>query len=412
MLAVPYKERLEEIFSQRKNSLCGLRSRAWKRAWEIGVPDIKSEPFRKVLLTPLYERKFVEKKIELLDVAPYIRSDMHQVVFINGRFCPHLSSVNALKPCVVLPIEEAFLRYGIFLQNRIHYNIKNETNFFSLLTEALQDSGLFIYVPPNTKIEKPIQLIQLYSGEKCYASPRIQVMVGSSSELKVFSEQIFLSNDAIVNALFDVVVEQNAKCEVEELSLQSADHIIMQHVRATLRRDSSFSHFFATNGSKLYRQDINVELLESGSSTNLKGVWNLNSDRKVHTQILVSHKAPSALSNQHYKGVLKDKSVSTFEGKIYVDPIAQKTESYQLNNNLILEQGARAFSKPNLEIFADDVKATHGATIAELSEEELFYMRTRGLKAVEAKEILVKGFLDALLKELSNSQIREAFNAL
>lgn len=412
MLAAPYKERLEKIFISRKDPLSGLRAKAWERAWQLGAPELSEEAFKKISLKDLYRREFVEKRLELLDIAPYIRSEMYQITFINGRYCPHLSSVQEMKPCIVLPIEDAFLRYGIFLQNRIHNTLQSEASFFPLLTEALQESGLFIYLPPGTSLEKPIQLLQFYTGEKTYSFPRIQVTIGSGSKMHVEAEQIFLGTELMVNGFFDVVIEQDATFRMNELALAGENHMVMQHLRATLRKDSSLHHFFATTGSDCYRHDIGVQLLESGAKADLRGVWNVSGSNKAHTNVLIAHKAESAFSNQHYKGILQGKGSSTFEGKIYVAPEAQKTVSYQLNNNLILDKGAVAFTKPNLEIFADDVKASHGATIFEIDEEELFYLRARGLSTEQAKKMLTLGFLDALLKDTQSPHIQEAFNAL
>lgn len=412
MLEIPYKERLEKILSHRKDPLCGLRTRAWERAWEMGAPGTSAESFKKVLLSQLYQRDFVEKRVELLDVAPFIRPEMYQIVFINGRFCPHLSSLNDLKPCVILPIEDAFLRYGIFLQNRIHHTIKNENNFFPLITEALQESGMFLYLPPGTKIDKKVQLLQLFTGERTHSFPRVQATIGSGSEIALESEQIFLGSEVVVNALFDLVIEQDARFSMQEIALPKPDSIVMNHVRAAMRKDSTLNFFCATSGSKLCRNDIAVELLEIGASAHLKGVWNVSGDNRAHTEIRVAHRAPSAFSHQHFKGIVQGRGTSTFEGKIFVAPEAQQTVSYQLNNNLILDQGATAYSKPNLEIFADDVKASHGATIAEVSDEEMFYLQARGISSDLAKRILVKGFLDSLLKEAASPYIREAFDAL
>lgn len=412
MFIAPYRERLQKIFLSRKDLLSSLREKAWERAWQLGTPSLSAESFKKVSLKELYRREFIEMKGELIDIAPYVQSDMYQIVCINGRYCPSLSHHKELKPCVILPMEDAFLRYGVFLQNRIHHAIQNETNFFPLLCEALQESGLFIYLPPGTVVDKPVQLLQFYTGENQYSFPRIQLTIGSGSKLHIEAEQIFLGAAGMVNSFIDVVIEQDAIFKMNELAKPQPSQLVMQHIRANLRKDSTFDHFFATTGSELHRHDIAVQIVESGARANLRGVWNVGDDNRSHTNVLIAHKAPDAFSNQHYKGIVHGHGSSTFEGKIFVAREAQKTVSYQLNNNLILDKGAAAFTKPNLEIFADDVKASHGATIAEIDGEELFYLLSRGLNPVQAKKMLTRGFLDALLMEAGGKSMREAFYAL
>lgn len=364
-----FKSDLEGIFLSRKDVLASLRKRAWEKAWELNLP----ESFKKVSLKPLFEISRTEKsKIEVQNSSK----------------------------AIVLPIEAAMKNYGVFLQSRIQRNIQSETHCFPLLTEALQKEGVFIYVPPKMKIKEPIRI--RHSIEmKAYSLPRIQIFMGSESEAAFYYEQSFLGQKSASIGLIDVVVEANAKCRIEDVSRNFGDNLHMQHLRASVKRNGSLTHLSAVAGSPLFRQDLSVELLEEGASADLKGFWSLEGEERAHTQILITHKASHTRSNQHYKGVVRGKSRSTFEGKIYVHPEAQKTEAYQLNNNLVLDLGAVAYTKPNLEIFADDVKASHGATIAELSEEELFYLRARGMPEKAAKEALIHGFTHAIRKEFT-----------
>ena len=151
----------------------------------------------------------------------------------------------------------------------------------------------------------------------------------------------------------------------------------------------------------MHRSSLRIELLEENSEALLQGLWRLKEKKECHTHTLVQHLAPHTRSRQHYKGVLQEEAKSSFTGKIYVHPEAQKTEAYQLNNNLLLSPQSKAYSKPNLEIFADDVKASHGATIAQLNAEDLFYLQSRGLTKKEAQEFLIEGFCKELGECLS-----------
>ena len=166
-------------------------------------------------------------------------------------------------------------------------------------------------------------------------------------------------------------------------------------------------------GSDLLRQEFTVDLLEPYATSFLKGLSILEKKKQSHHYVTMRHKAPNCESYQHFKGVLFDQAKLSFEGKIWVDQLAQKTQAYQRSNHLLLGKKAAAYSKPNLEIFADDVKASHGATIAQLQEEELFYLKARGLDLVTAKKLLLKGFAKELLYQLSlpDPLLEEKFDA-
>jgi Fe-S cluster assembly protein SufD len=156
---------------------------------------------------------------------------------------------------------------------------------------------------------------------------------------------------------------------------------------------------------------LQATLLEEGSEVHFKGLDNLSGNLEAHTHILIEHKAPHCISRQHFKKALREQSLSSFEGKIYVHPEAQKTEAYQLNQNLILSDGAKANAKPNLEIFADDVKASHGATFSQMNEEEIFYFRARGLSLKEAKSLLFEGFCRELVDGIEAGPMKDALKA-
>lgn len=163
-------------------------------------------------------------------------------------------------------------------------------------------------------------------------------------------------------------------------------------------------------GGKAVRQSYCIQLKGENSEVNLSGLWMLDGNRTAHTHAIVDHEAPRTRSMQRFKGVLNDHSQSSFEGKILVRAEAQKTEAYQLNNNLILSQGSIANSKPNLEVFADDVKASHGATVSQLEEEQLFYLSTRGIDPILARRLLIGGFCREMIDKISYDSLLKKWN--
>lgn len=409
MLSDKHKEglqkRFDQLFQREGKESFFMRQTSWNRAIEIGLPDQTTEDFRSMGLRTLYESK-VEDAPSQSVIADIDVKDA--LVFIEGQYSPEKSTKHFPQGVIAKPLEMVGSDFSLFMQNRLRQQIQASKNVFSLVNTALQENGLFLYVAPNTKVDAPIEIVLIYSGEEKYYVPRVQVLVASGSEVSICVKTVHLKEGmGVVNSCIDIALEANAKCRFFEDSQKLENAIVLNHVRATCKRDSEFLAITATEGSKLFNQSFEVELQGEGAEAALKGIWSLRESMRSNTKVLVTHKAPHCRSHQFFKGVVRDKSRSTFDGKIYVHPEAQKTEAYQLNNNLILDSKASSFSKPNLEIFADDVKASHGATIAELNEEELFYLQTRGLCLSEAKRRFVVGFLDAIVRDIPFDFVRK-----
>lgn len=383
---------LEQYFqalSDPKDLLQSWRKKAWDRFQELGLPRPKQEAFQYV---PLHLLVF--PKIALRPGKVQIRSAYpDRILFVDGFFQDALLPA----PLVCKPLDAAMRTYGIFLQNRFTRSLKEETDPFSALNGALHGSGAFLYVPPGIRIEQPIEIHHLFSSAQM-ALPNLQIFLGKGASLNLIQRSSHEDHSTFGNVRIDASLDEGASLFFGEKQQYPEPSIHFQTFRCTLKRDSRLHYLSLSSGAKLARSSIKVQLLEENSSALLQGLWRLDRQLQSHTHILVEHAAPHCQSRQHFKGVLKDRSRSSFEGKITVRPAAQKTQAYQLNNNLLLSDDASANAKPNLEIFADDVKASHGATIAQLQEEELFYLRSRGLKLDEAKEILTEGFCDELLQ--------------
>ena len=380
-----------------------ISKRAWDKAWEIGLPTKKTESFKKHNLDSIYANLVVQQvKEPLMNLKSEIAEEENDSALTLRDEIP--------EGVQFLTMEEAKRSYGVFLSNRLSKLIKSAKNIFPMLNEACCNEGKFFYV--SKRVEAPVWLDDIIYANRSISMRRVVIYVAKGASCDFILHRKMLGR-ANANSLIDVVVEDGATCQMIELDVEgSCDACSMSHVRAQVKRDGLFRHFSASKGGALSRSDFHVELVGEGSEVDLQGVWNLDEKRRSHTDITIEHKAPNTKSNQHYKGVLRDKSQSTFEGKIIVDPIAQKTLAYQLNNNLILDNGASAFSKPNLEIFADDVKASHGATVTQLNEEELFYLQARGINSQKAKELLTYGFTKAILNRFFNDDARRIANGI
>jgi Fe-S cluster assembly protein SufD len=294
--------------------------------------------------------------------------------------------------------------YGAFLNNHWSKSIKEETDPFAILNAALHREGVFIYLPPNTLIENPIKIVNIVDtrGESMMCHPRIHLFAGANSEIDLISSHHTVSGENyFVNLVVEVMVEDGAHVNyIQHNTPGSSKSWLFDAMRVTMKRNSVFKTVMTTKGSTTVRTDYKVALLGENGEVELNGIWQLDGNDESHTNILIDHQAPHCRSMQLYKGVLRGISQSSFEGKILVRQLAQKTDAFQLNNNLLLSDRANADSKPNLEIFADDVKASHGATVGQLDSEQLFYMKSRGFSENEAKEILVEAFIREVLEKI------------
>lgn len=352
-----------------KDSLLNYRKTGWSRFESIGLPKPKQEAFqylaRKWDLPRFAKRKALERK------------PSHGLVFVDGYFEESLSHIQA--PIVCLGLEQAMRSYGLFLQHRLALMLKQEQDPFAALNGAFFGRGAFLYVPPKCKAALHLTHVHLTDE---MTTPRLHIFLGRESELRL--TQASEGKSGFSNCLVDWVVDSGAKAIWIDRS--GGD---LQAIRATLKRDSFFKTVLLGNP---LRTSIRAELVEENSEAQLLGLSQLDQAQEAHIHARVEHVAPHARSRQHFKSVLKGNSRYSFEGKIYVHAEAQKTEAYQLNNNLILSDEAVANAKPNLEIFADDVKASHGSTTGQLNAEEIFYLRSRGLSLESAREWLIAGF--------------------
>lgn len=381
---------LQEIFS--KLSTSALREKAWDHFLELGLPDRSSDAFRYVPLKRLYDIKLSLKAVALSfeKIKPYLLPESFYIVFSNGRYVPQLSQ---LPPqVVILPLQEALKTYGPVLQGRLSKSIKEESDPFAVLNLALQQEGVFCYVPPKVRLEKPLQM--LYFGTEAYHPARVHFFCSSDSELKTIATVI---GEGVHHISMDVALEERAHFSHFETSYAN---IVLSDFKATLKAHATLKHLALTKTGELTRNRLRISLLGEQAEALMQGLWMLSQNHHCHTHVHVEHVAPSCHSLQKFKGVLQGQSQSSFEGKIYVHPEAQKTEAYQLNHNLLLSEGAIANAKPNLEIFADDVKASHGATMSQVDDEQLFYLQSRGLTQEQARQLLIQSFIQEILDQV------------
>lgn len=403
-----------------EDSLQKVRLKAWDHFLELGLPGSKADVFKYVRLKNLFSQKYsvafptqLTKEAIEKHVLPECKGSV--LVLVNGHYRPELSSTKGLPGKVAIShISAATRTFGTFLNNHWAKTMKEETDPFAVLNAALQRDGIFIYLPPKVILEQPIQIINMVDAQDLpmLINPRIQVFAGVQSAARFLTSNSCLSGKGFsVNMVVDFAIEEDAHVHYTQHNWDLPEDVwFLDATRASLKRNSTFKAISINSGSETLRQDYRMTLIGENCEALLNGVSLLSGHNETHTHILMDHQAPYCRSNQTFKNILQESGRASFEGKIMVRQAAQKTEAFQLNNNLLLSDGASAYSKPNLEIFADDVKASHGATVGKLDKEQMFYLQTRGFSHDAAQAILINGFCKEIVEMIKLPSMLEMIN--
>lgn len=408
---IHFRDQLERLFKSlpANDALAKFRAKAWDHFLEVSLPEPKSEVFRYVKLPKLYARTFatpdVLSAVTKEELKPFLHPECERsvAVFIDGQLDLSLSRFEGLpSKTMAIPLKEAVRSFGSFFNNQVVKRVQEEIDPFAALNAAFATHPLFLYVPPKTLFSSPLQIIQLVTKPGMLSTPRLEIFVGALSEVSLIHTTGRIGEvEAFHNGTMHISLEEGAKCTYFKwLPALPEKEWHFDALRATLKKDASFTSFSFQTGSEAVREDYRVALVGPHAEVDLMGMALLNRSQDSHTHVWVDHQAPECRSNQLFKGVVSDTARCCFEGKIYVHKLAQKTQAFQLNQHLLLSEYAQGLSKPNLEIFADDVKASHGATVGQVDRESLFYMQARGVPSEMAKRLLVEGFCQEIIDRL------------
>jgi Fe-S cluster assembly protein SufD len=386
----------------------------------LGIPTVKDEEWKYTNLAALgkYTLDVVKGGVlaERDALESYYDRSETNIVFVNGTLSRELSDLDSAPDGITItPIQDAVAGNDPRIEKLLtKYDNADKTAFIAL-NEALSN-GIFIHVKEKTVTPKLIHVIHVTGcDQKNTASmPRSVIAMERSSEATVLESHIAF-NDKVTyfsNALTDIFLEENAVLHYCKSQKESMKAFHVGQTRVWQERNSNFDGFSFMAGSALTRNDLNVVLNGEGANANLNALYSAYNDQHVDNHTSVDHQVPNCTSNQLYKGILNDAARAVFNGKIFVRPIAQKTNSYQLNKNLLLGKNCRVDTKPQLEIYADDVKCTHGATIGQLDEDEMFYLQTRCIPRKTATQMLAHGFVDDLLSVIKHDGIRQKLHTL
>ncbi|HLW42349.1 MAG TPA: Fe-S cluster assembly protein SufD [Flavobacterium sp.] len=387
-----------------------VRNEALKIFENKGFPTRKEEAWKYTSLNAVLANDYNilpknESEVEWKDVQKYFLNDVdsYKVVFINGVFSSHLSSTthDGLDICLM---SSALTKpkYKMIIDAYFNQAIDKEDSLSNLNT-AYAFEGTYINIPKSTVVQKPIEIIYFTTGTNpVFVQPRNLVIVGENAHVQIVERHQSLTEEAVVtNSVTEIFAAKRAIVDYYKLQndVQTANLVDNTYIKQ--KQESRVSVHTFSFGGNITRNNLNFYQQGERIDSTLKGITIIGDKQHVDHYTLVNHEQPNCESHQNYKGIFGDRSTGVFNGKIYVNKIAQKTDAFQQNNNILLTDKATLNTKPQLEIFADDVKCSHGCTIGQLDETAMFYMQQRGIPKKEAKALLMYAFTDEVLSSVA-----------
>jgi Fe-S cluster assembly protein SufD len=402
-----------------------IRQNAFDRFQELGFPTTRQEEWRFTDVSPIARRRFEPagggKRAKSEDIAAFslARQGAHELVFLNGVYDERLSSPGVLPEGVELAslggeLADGATRIEPYLTRYADYQ---ERAFPALNTAFLRD-GAFVRIAPGVVIEHPIHLLFIVteSDEPQVIHPRNLIIAGANSQAMIVENYVGLDSGVyFTNAVTEMVLGEYSVVEHYKVERESEKAYHVATVQAQQGASSSLVSYVLTLSGRLVRNDINVILEAEGCTCTLNGLYVTKGRQHVDNHTTIDHARPHCSSRELFKGILDDKSRAVFNGRVIVRPNAQKTDSQQTNKNLILSDNTDVNAKPELEIFANDVKCAHGATVGRLDEQAIFYLRSRGIDEQTASRLLTYAFASEVTKQIRvrglRSQIEEILSA-
>ncbi len=385
-----------------------------------GFPTRKDEDWHFTSVAAIAEADWASLRepsgqVQLDDLTPYLLGlDGPRLVFVNGRYAAALSSLSTLSPRVRVTALAASWDDPLVRQHLTTFAPGGRDAFTALNTAYMVD-GAVVHIPADTVAAGPIHIVYVSDADaaKGASHPRT-LIVAERHAVATVIESFVTVGDAtyFTNAVTEIQVADGARLDHYRVQRESdrAYHVGTTEVRQG--RDSRYHSFSFATGGALSRINLYTVLGGRGGETLMNGLYMVDGTQHVDHQTRIEHAAPDCASREVYKGIMDDASHGVFNGKVYVHPVAQKTDGKQTNNNVLLTDQAHADTKPQLEIFADDVKCTHGATIGRLDDVALFYLRSRGVAAEQARTLLTYAFAADVLERIDQPEVRQALEAL
>jgi len=398
-----------------------LRGVAIKIFEQSGFPSKKEEAWKYTSLNKIVNQDYSlesksDKTIDFNQVKKYFLHDLdsYAIVFIDGVYSAHLSHTthDGMDICLF----SAALtkpKFRAIIEN--YFNKAASKDSMVSLNTAFASEGAFVHIPKHKAVEKPIQIIHFSTGHDStmLLQPRNLIIADENSQVQIIERhQSLNSHPVFTNSVTEIFGERRSHIDYYKVQNDFEEASLIDHTFIKQEAESHCSVHTFSFGGKLIRNNLNFSQNGERIESTLKGITIIGEKQHVDHSTLVNHKAPNCESHQDYKGIFGDQSTGVFNGLIMVDQSTQKTNAFQSNNNILISDKATINTKPQLEIFADDVKCSHGCTVGQLDEDALFYMRTRGIPKKEAQGLLTYAFANNVLESVQIPELKQRINKL
>ena len=405
-----------------QGAVASYRTSAWSAFRKHSLPLTTEEAWRRTDIHALPADKFVLPKDGAFDDLPPVREDLlrplvadqhgGQIVLLPGGSKIELDEKIAKKGVIFTDLKTAEEKHPELLAKMLGKTVNVEEGKFSALAGAFAQNGVVLYVPKGVTVDEPLHSVLWGPGADLAHISHILVLVDEGASVTYVHEAASpdeTGSNSLHAGIVEIQVMQDATFKFVELQSWGRHVWNFSHERARVERGGNLDWIFGAIGSRLTKNFSELDLAGEGAQGRMSGFYFTDGNQHLDHDTQQNHFAPHTTSDLLFKGALKGKSRSVWQGMIYVAPGAQKTDGYQANRNLVLSEGARADSIPGLEILADDVRCTHGATVGKLEAEPLFYLKSRGIPQNEAEKIVVEGFFDPIFQRIPFEGVRERF---
>jgi Fe-S cluster assembly protein SufD len=381
----------------------------------LKFPTKNDEEWRFTDISPLTKVSFRPARMALLQSSDveqfYLTETVTRLVFIDGIYSPHLSTqiseTSKNSGVVISSLTAASSEDLAAIESHLGYHTELQDNVFAALNTAFLHEGALIIVPRNISVEIPVHLLFIATQKEVSSHPRCLLVAQSGSTVTVIEDYVTLQEDTyITNTVAEFVLADNAHVNHVRIQRDSKEAFHMANCSVSLARESCYQSVSVAFGARISRYNLNVLLKDEGAECSADGLALISNRQLADTHACIDHIKPHCTSRQLHKCIIDDAAHAVFNGKIIVRPGAQLTNSTQSNRNLLLTSKARIDTKPQLEIFADDVKCTHGATVGQLDKEEIFYLKSRGLSEITARNLLTYAFGAEIIERIPIASLR------
>ena len=399
------------------SGLHDVRSQAIKNFENKGFPTKKDESWKYTSLNTVLKNDFTvfpknENSVEFADVKKYFihEIDTYKIVFIDGVFSSFLSSTTheGIDVCLMSSALNK-PKYKMVIDNYFNKIASKDESLTSLNT-AFANEGAYVNIPKSTVVRKPIEIMYFSTGSEAalLVQPRNLIIVGENSHVQIIERHQSLNeNPVLTNSVTEIFAQKRAIVDYYKIQNDNLEANLIDNTYVSQKQESHVSVQTFSFGGNLTRNNLNFYHFGERLTSTLNGITIIGDKQHVDHYTLVHHATPNCESFQDYKGIFSDRSIGVFNGKVYVEKEAQKTNAFQKSNNILLGDKSTINAKPQLEIFADDVKCSHGCTVGQLDETALFYMQQRGIPKKEAKALLMYAFSNAVIENIKIPELKQ-----